>query len=136
MTRVKPCSRADARALAGYAAAYLATAKRVRDEGAPGADHVATGNAVLAAIAAADAICGAFLGERPRGADHREAVRLLRSVRGEDDPRWSERLADALSQALDSKDAAHYGAAGIARDAQIRAVRAAETLVAAARAVT
>ncbi len=135
MTRVKPCTKADARALARYAAAYLDTAKRVRDEGAEGADHVATGNAVLAAIAAADAICGALLGERSRDPDHRVAVRLLRSVRRGGDDEWAVRLADALMQALDSKDPAHYGVAGIARDAQVRAVRAAERLLAAAREV-
>lgn len=135
MTRLKPCTKADARALAGYAAAYLDIAKRVRDEGVAGADHVATGNAVLAAIAAADAICCAQLGERSRGTDYRDAVRLLRSIRHERDPQWAEQLADALMRALDSKDAAHYGVAGIARDAQVRAVRAAEILVAAAREV-
>lgn len=56
MTRVKPCSAADARALTGYAAAYL--------------------------------------------------------------------------------DPAHYGVAGIGRDAQVRAIRAVEALVAVAREVT
>ena len=132
MARTKPCTAADARALARYAAAYLDTAKRVRDEGGEGADHVATGNAVLAAIAASDAICGALLGERSRGTDHRDAVRLLGSIRRDD----AKRLADALMQSLDTKDAAHYGIASVARDAQVRALRAAETLVAVAREVT
>ena len=132
MARVKACSPADAKALARYAQAYLDTARRVRDEGGFGADHVATGNAVLAAIAASDAICGFMLGERSRGSDHRDAVRMLRSVRRDD----AERLADALMSALDSKDPAHYGVGGIARDAQVRALRAAETLVAVARTLT
>lgn len=120
------------------AAAYLDVALHVRDEARPGADHVATGNAILAAIAASDAICCALLGERPRGADHREAVAVLRAVRrgrgtpAEDDV-WATALADALAQALDGKDASHYGVAGIARDAQVRAVRAAQRLVIAAR---
>jgi hypothetical protein len=125
--RRRACTRAEARALVTYATAYLDTARRVRDEGAPGSDHVAIGNAVLAAVAAADAICGTLLGERSRGADHREAVALLRSVR-DGGP-----LATALDTALGSKDAAHYGIAGIGRDAQVRALRAAEALVAAAR---
>lgn len=132
MTRVRPCSPADARTLAGYAAAYLHVARRVRDEDAPGADHVATGNAVLAAIAASDAICGRLLGERSRGSDHRDAVRMLRSLARPD----VARLADALMNALDSKDESHYGVAGIGRDARVRAIRAAETLVAVAREVT
>jgi hypothetical protein len=124
--RRRACTRAEARALVTYATAYLDTARRVRDEGAPGSDHVAIGNAVLAAVAA-DAICGTLLGERSRGADHREAVALPRSVR-DGGP-----LATALDTALGSKDAAHYGIPGIGRDAQVRALRAAEALVAAAR---
>ncbi len=132
MSRVKPCTPADARALAGYAAAYLAVAKRIRDEAFAGADHVATGNAVLAAVAASDAICGRLLGERSRGTDHRDAVRMLRSLNRPD----ADRLADALMNALDSKDDSHYGVAGIGRDAQLRAIRGAEALVAVAREVT
>ncbi|HEU0129824.1 MAG TPA: hypothetical protein VFQ85_02395 [Mycobacteriales bacterium] len=136
--RVRPCSAADARALAGYAAAYLAAAKQLREAGGPGADHVATGNAVLAAIAASDAVCGALLGERPRGEDHRQAVRMLGTVRRGpgDDGTWAAALADDLAQALDAKAESHYGVAGIGRDAQVRSLRAAERLVAAAREVT
>lgn len=128
--RTAPCSHADARALAAYAAAFLKTAKEVTD--GEGADHVSTANAVIAAVAAADAICGVHLGERSRGQDHRQAVRMLRSVNRDD----AGRLADALMHALDAKDASHYGIAAVQRDRQLRAIRAAEALVAVAREVT
>jgi len=138
--RRRQCSRADALARLSHATAYLNTARRVRDDAEAGAQHVATGNAVLAAIAASDAICCALLGERPRGADHREAVAVVMSVRrGHGTPaadaKWARGPADDLAQALDSKDDSHYGVAGIALDAQTRAIRAAERLVSAAREV-
>jgi hypothetical protein len=116
--------------LATYAAAYLKAAKDVTD--GDGADHVATGNAVLAAIAAADAICAVHLAERSRSQDHRHAVRMLRGVNRPD----AKRLADALMNALDAKDASHYGIDAVKRDRQLRAIRAAELLLGVAREVT
>lgn len=44
-------------------------------------NHVAAGNAVLAAIAASHAVCCRLLGERSRGQDHRDAIALLEQVR-------------------------------------------------------
>lgn len=75
--RRRPCTRADARTRAAQAWAYLETAKLVMSEKVKPDDlnfvHVAAGNAVLAAIAASDALCCAILGEQARGQDHREA---------------------------------------------------------------
>jgi predicted RNA-binding protein with EMAP domain len=65
---------------------------------------VAAGLAVLAGIAASDAICAARLGEIHRGDDHRGARALL--TRATPD---GKRLADALAKLLDVKDQAHYG---------------------------
>jgi hypothetical protein len=83
--RRRPCSAADARSRRDQAKAYLDTAKLVRSEsGKPddvNFDRVAAGNAVLAAIAAADAITCRLLGERSRGQDHRQAIDLLAQVR-------------------------------------------------------
>jgi hypothetical protein len=58
--------------------------------------------AVLAGIAAGDAICGHVMKVRSRGQDHRQAVSLLERVAGADD------AAKALGRLLDMKDAAHY----------------------------
>lgn len=49
-------------------------------DGPSGAASVSAANAISAAIAAADAICGIALGHRSSGADHREAAALLAQV--------------------------------------------------------
>jgi hypothetical protein len=69
--RRRPCTRADAAARHRQATAYLETARLVTTDGSLPEDynynHVAAEVAVLAAIAASDALCCALLGERPRG---------------------------------------------------------------------
>ncbi len=64
--RRRPCTPADARTRVAHARAYLETAKLVRSETNRPDDvnfnHVAAGNAVLAAIAASDALCCKLLG--------------------------------------------------------------------------
>jgi hypothetical protein len=66
--------------------------------------NVATGVAVLAGIAASDAICGTRLGCLHRGEDHHGAEDLLRKATP-DGPK----LAVVLGRLLSMKDAAHYG---------------------------
>jgi hypothetical protein len=67
-----------------HAEAFLATAQLVASEEGKPADydynHVAAGVAVMAAIAASDALCCQLLGERSRGQDHRQAIALLEEV--------------------------------------------------------
>jgi hypothetical protein len=87
------------------ARAYLGVAdsvlhERDRDEYL----NVAAGLAVLAGIAASDAICCVRLGCRHRGDNHRGAADLLR-----DATKDGAELAKALLRLLDLKDAAHYG---------------------------
>lgn len=67
--------------------------------------QVAAANAVQAAIAASDALCGRAYGHHASGDDHREAVRLLRSV-----PEVGPRLATRLQRLLASKTEFTYGA--------------------------
>lgn len=69
--RVEAMTRADARTRLKTARMYLTAAELILDESADEAATVATGNAVLAGIAAADAICAYASGERYRGPDHR-----------------------------------------------------------------
>jgi hypothetical protein len=66
--------------------------------------NVAAGLAILAGIAASDAICGIRLGRLHRGDDHRGAEDLLRTAT-HDGPK----LAANLARLLSLKDAAHYG---------------------------
>ena len=112
------CTGKDAPTRCKQAVAYLETAKLVTSDGSLPGDydynHVAAGVAVLAAIAASDALCCRLLGERARGQDHREAVDLLATVRfGDGSPavqaKRARDLGAALATVLDSKDEAHYG---------------------------
>jgi len=66
--------------------------------------NVAAGVAVLAGIAASDAICGIRLGRVHCGEDHRGAVDLLRTATPD-----GAKLATVLGRLLSVKDAAHYG---------------------------
>lgn len=133
MSRRSPCTRADAKALVAKAEAFLKAARRAQVEGTTADSQVATATAVDAAIAASDAICCMLLRERSRSPNHGDAVKVLASVRRGNDTAWSRGLADALGHALAAKDDSHYGVAGIAVDAEKRAMRAAERLIAAAR---
>jgi hypothetical protein len=119
-SRTSPCSLTEGRNRLRTAQAYLEVAgsvltERDRDEYLNVAAGLAV-LAVLAGIAASDAICCVRLGCRHRGDDHRGATDLLRSATP-DGPE----LAKTLLRLLDLKDAAHYGvmvvAARRARDA-------------------
>jgi hypothetical protein len=142
--RRKPCARAEALARHRQANAYLETAHLVTSEGTLPQDydynHVAAGVAILAAVAASDALCCALLGERSRGSDHREAVALLATIRyGSGTPEGQAKVARglsaALASALDLKDQAHYGTALLGRSEVKRIIKAAEKLVAASSTV-
>ena len=79
--RTAKCSAADARIRLKTAQAYLEVAGAVLDERtAEEYRNVAAGAAILAGIAAADAICGLRLGRLHRGDDHRGAIDLLRAI--------------------------------------------------------
>ena len=86
---------------------------------------------VLAGIAAGDALCAAALGKRSRGQDHREAVRLLSTVEPD-----GAAHASSLRTLLDYKDGAHYSPSLIDQAAEKKALRAAQSLVEAAKRVT
>lgn len=64
---------------AEHARAFLGTATDAQTLH-PSRANVVIVNAVLAGIAAADAICGRALGVSARGEAHEEAIRLLQSV--------------------------------------------------------
>jgi hypothetical protein len=125
---MQDCGRADARARLRHAELYLSLAQTVLADDGGDQATVAAGNAVLAAIAAGDAICCAAGGARYRGPDHRRAAEQLERITGD------KQLASLLREVVDLKDAGHYGLSDIATSRGKSAVRKAEQLVSAARA--
>lgn len=102
MTRQHSCGRREAQQRARIAARYLAIAEIAATGDPDAADrNVSAGNAVLAGIAAADALCCLRLGKRSRDADHAAAVKLLQQI--------DKDLGQALHTVLGVKDFAHYG---------------------------
>lgn len=124
--RVQECSAADARTRLRQAQLYLDVARLVLDEEADEAATVDTGNAVLAGIAAADAITCAAVRQRFRGRDHREAANHLERVTGD------RKLAGLLRDLVDLKDSGHYGLTDVAMSRAKSAARKAGQLVDAA----
>ncbi|CAN5898088.1 hypothetical protein BH23ACT10_BH23ACT10_03450 [soil metagenome] len=103
--RVDHCGRAQANARLDHARAFLEVAELVGTQD----DDLATPNvtaslAVLAGIAASDAVCCLAVGQRSRGQDHRLAIDLLTQVAGIGDS-----MAKDLGRLLALKDDAHYG---------------------------
>lgn len=129
MTRQAPCRPADAARRARLARTYLELAETAAEQESDEARNAAAGNAVLAAIAASDALTCLRLGRHSRGQGHGEATGLLRSLRP-DGPR----LAKDLATALTVKDAAHYGSVFVSPAALKSTLRAATRLVTAAEA--
>jgi hypothetical protein len=104
MARTRSAGTAQARQRLGYAEACIEVADLVLDDDRAEMPGVAAGLAVLAGIAAADAICASTLGVVHRGQSHLEATALLRTATP-DGPR----LAVTLTKLVDIKDEAHYG---------------------------
>jgi len=120
--RTRGCGRAEADARLKKASAYLRYAELALEDGEY---DPAAGNAVIAAIAAADSICCIELGERSADDDH-QAARLLLARANKD-------AADALGRALGVKHKAHYDHVPVTRNAAIAAVRAARIIIEIAR---
>ncbi|WP_353951722.1 hypothetical protein V6K52_19190 [Knoellia sp. S7-12] len=122
--RSRPGDRGQARARRIIAARYFEVADLASSEEGPGANNVVVGIAVLAGIAASDAICLSATGSRYAGEDHAEAARVLGRV--------DKGLGNELSKLVRLKPSAHYGSTFISDSDRVRALRAAATLVEAA----
>jgi len=119
----RTCGRPEALARLAKAKRYLHWAEAALEE----ADHdVAAGNAVIAAIAAADAICCVRLGTRSADDDHQAAGALL--ARADKD------AAKALGRVLAVKHRAHYDHVPVPESAAKAAVRGARSVLDAAEA--
>ncbi|MEZ0166426.1 hypothetical protein AB2L27_16815 [Kineococcus sp. LSe6-4] len=128
--RTGDCTPAEARTRLRQARLSLEAAELVQAEDLAEAATVATGNAVLAAIAAADAICCFVAGVRSRGQDHRQAIALLQEATGD------AALARGLREVLDLKvqrralaPAGHYGLSNVSQANCTAAIRRARALV-------
>jgi hypothetical protein len=118
---------ADVRGRARTAREFYQVAIERIEMAVPGPSEVAqvsAANAVQAAIAAADALCGRVYGYHASGDDHREAARLLRSLPGS-----GPRLEPRLRRLLADKTAFTYGGF-CTRAAAERAAKDAAVLVA------
>lgn len=105
MPRTAKCGRVEAASRLAVAVGYLEAAKRELD----GHDlldplNVASGNAVLAGIAAGDTICCIRLGRMHRGQNHVEGADLLSTAVPD-----GQTLSQTLRRLLSLKDEAHYG---------------------------
>ncbi len=136
--RTAACSREDAKERFRRAESFLYGADLTLGErvetpetnDAINLSGVAAALAVLAGIAAADAVCCHRLGVRSRGQDHDQAVALVRDIvpHGAD-------LATDLDRLLDLKDNAHYGILGVSDAEARRSVGWARRIVGRAREV-
>lgn len=85
--------------------------------------QVCASNAISAAIAAADALCGRAHGHHASGQDHREAVRLTKAI-----PGGGADLATRLQRLSGTKSKLQYGGFCIRAEA-IRSVADAKVLI-------
>jgi hypothetical protein len=123
--RTEECGGGQARIRLSHARAFLDAADLIGlEDDELASDNVVAALAVLAGIAAADAACGATLGRRSRGQDHRQAIQLVEQA-GPD----GRTLARALGRLLDIKDGAHYGMVFVSAAQAKAAFRNASTLV-------
>lgn len=120
--------RREATARLGMAHAYLETAQLADSERREGFSNVTASLAVLAGIAACDAICCIRLGRYHRGDDHRQAAELLQIATPD-----GRELAVRLTRLLGLKDTAHYGASLVSQPESKQALCWATQLVDRAR---
>jgi hypothetical protein len=123
MARTRPGGKAEARQRLAFASACMEVAELVLDDTTAAMPGVSAGLAVLAGIAASDAICAVRLGQIHRGESHREASTLLRGATPD-----GKTLAATLLKLLDVKDEAHYGVIVVPSRKAKDAVRWARTL--------
>lgn len=118
------CEKGVAQSRLNIAREYQDLAHSKSDPGTGAARNAIVGNAVLAGIAAADAVCCVRLGERSTSADHSDAVILLERV----DPV----LAQKLSTLIGNKPTSHYGENFISIETLRSCLRAMDQLILAA----
>jgi len=127
--RTAPRTDADARARFQAALSHLEISEVIlADTANPQYATVAASLAVLAGIAAADALTCRRMRVMHRGQDHRDAADLLEQAIPD-----GSRMAAVLRRLLDLKGSSHYGVSPVGRRKATDAVRWARTLVDRAR---
>lgn len=119
----RPSDRAEARGRLRVGRKYLEAADLLSDEVGETV-NVCVGVAVLAGIAAADAICAIALEERYSGPDHQAAAALLARV--------DATLGKRLSRLIALKSESQYGAGLLSAHDRTVALREASALIEAA----
>lgn len=124
--RTQSCGEAQAHRRLGHARSFLEVAELAADVSDPNLEYgsVAASVAILAGIAAADAVCCHVLGRRSRSDDHRDAEALLREVTP-----GGKRAAPQLRKLITLKDAAHYGFVSVTTPQLKQSIRQAQRLV-------
>lgn len=130
-TRTKPVSSAQVRAYAGKADEF---ADAAASEVLAGRHIAATSLAIHAGINAADAVCGARLGERAAGDDHDQVLSLLRQA-GPDGAKVEKELRRLLPLKTKTEYEPDDVAPRVARQAVERAQRCAQVARAVAAAL-
>jgi len=103
---------------------YRELAMTKAEHSGPAGRNAAVGNAVLAAIAASDAICCLRLGLKSSSSNHSDSVTLLKQI--------DISTARDLSTLIGDKPAAHYGASFMGAASLKACLRAMNRLVKAA----
>lgn len=105
--RMQRMSATDVSTRATHARAFLTAAELIEslgeDAGIESRTNILGALAVLAGIAASDAICGNALGERAAGENHANAVAILKRATPPGDP-----AAAQLKRLLDAKTTTQY----------------------------
>lgn len=120
-----PISAGEARARLKEAVAYLEMADLHADSSSAAERKVSGSNAILAGIAASDAICGLTLGERSSGEDHVQAVALLRRA-----THPATKAANSLKRLLTQKTPVQYGVQSVSAADSAQLARWARDVVA------
>lgn len=127
--RVATMTAADVKIRAGHAHSFLSTLRLVQELGSDAeiddTDNIVGSLAVLAGIAASDAMCGRALGQRSVGESHADAVRLLSQLRR------GAPLASDLKRLLGEKSNSQYSPRYISADTARRMAKWAQRLVSA-----
>lgn len=128
-SRTTPCNGEQAGQRLRQAEAFLGWAcAALADDGDEVNLGVATSLAILAGVAATEALCGSSMGYYSRGQNHADAAILIRSI----EPRGAD-LASTFRQLVTSKDDAPYASQAMRESSAKAAVRRAGDLVSAAR---
>lgn len=125
-TRTQPCGESQARQRLARARSFLEVAELTADENDPSLEYgsAAASIAILAGIAAADAVCCQELKRRSRSDSHYDAEHLLVQVKP-----GGKRAAAHLRRLIKLKDSAHYGYISVTAPELKRSLRQATDLV-------